>query len=374
MGPTSRTVSRWLAWSVVVVLGLIEVRYYLKYHLIGTDFLLTIYHPAQAVLHGRTPYGNPLVITPLRGSVYPPSAFVGVAWLGFLPQGVAIALWEVVEFLAATATLWVLGVRDLRCYALWLLTPMVLATALFGNATILIILLFAILWRWRDNAIVAAAALTAAIAIKLFVAPMIIWLLFRGRFRAAAYTALATPFFILGAWAAIGFSAIGRYVSILSANDHLWGRDGPFLQSLVMQVGGSSLLAGVLGALAATALIAAAYFVGDLSAFTLTVAASILLAPVAWIGYLGLLVIPVAVLRPRFSPLWLVYLVGTYAHWWKSPLGFASAELSSCTLVLFAAVVAVVLTTSRENVPSGSQAPSGGKENLSVRVSPLSAV
>ena len=46
---------------------------------------------------------------------------------------------------AAAATLVVLGVRDRRCYVLWLLNSAVLATAVTGNATAIIGLCIALL-------------------------------------------------------------------------------------------------------------------------------------------------------------------------------------------------------------------------------------
>lgn len=148
--------------------------------------------------------------------------------MGLLSRDAAVTAWLLLMSAAACATLLILGVRDLRCFGLWLLTPMMLSTLAIGNATILVILFVAILWRWRDTPRVAAAALTAAIATKLFVAPLIVWLIATKRYRAAVLTAIGTPAVILTAWAIIGFSAIGRYASILSANADIFSDDGPY--------------------------------------------------------------------------------------------------------------------------------------------------
>src|SRR5262249_56298577 len=111
------------------------------------------------------------------------------------------------------------GVRDPRCYALWLLTPMMLSTIAIGNATTLVIFLAAALWRWRDSPWLAAGALVAAIATKLFVAPLVVWLIVTRRYRTAALTLAGVPLVILSAWGLIGFAAVDRYGSILSATN-----------------------------------------------------------------------------------------------------------------------------------------------------------
>lgn len=336
-----------MTWFVLLGCGLLlfawgEIAEIVSHHGIGSDFAGTIYHPAQAVIHGRTPYGNPRDPGPLAGSVYPPSAFLAFFWIGLLGHDAAVGVWLAVLVGAACATLYVLGVRNLRCYALWLLTPMVLSTIAIGNATMLVILLVAVVWRYRDTPWAAAIALTAAVAMKLFVAPLVIWLIVTRRYRAALLTAVCTPVVVLAAWAVIGFSAIGRYPSILSANTKVFSSSGPYLQGLLLQLHGSSSVALGAGVIAAAALLVVAWFSDDLGCFTLAICAAIVLSPVAWIGYAGLLVIPLAVIWPRWSPAWLL-LLGTYIHWYNSPLHYRSPALSLSTLALLAIIVVVIL-------------------------------
>jgi alpha-1,2-mannosyltransferase len=340
-----------LGWAsvgaLVGALAVGEIAAIAGHHGLGSDFAGTFYHPAEAVAHGRSPYADPRVAGPLAGSVYPPSAFVPIVWIGLLPRSVAVAIWIGSLAIAAAGTLWILGIRDARLYALWLFTPMMLTTTAIGNGTVLVVFLSAVLWRWRDSPRTAAVALSGAIAIKLFVAPMIVWLLITKRYRAAALTLLATPVLVICSWAVIGFSALGRYPSILTANRAVFGRDGPFVQQLVLQLGGRSVIALVAGIIAGTALLVGAVYVGDVGGFALAAAASVVLAPVAWIGYLGLLVSPLAALWPRVSAAWLVLLVGTYAHWYYTPLAYKSVGLSLYTLGVFAAVLGMILSADR---------------------------
>jgi hypothetical protein len=337
-----RTVTAVLAIWVLVLFAVLEVLGIVGNHGIGSDFAGTVYHPAQALVHGHVPYGDPRLPGPLAGSVYPPSAFVPFFWLGFLGSAGAVAIWILLMAASAVGTLAVLGVRDLRCYALWLLTPMMLSTIAIGNATILVIFLVAVLWRFRDRPWIAAGTLVAAIAMKLFAAPLVVWLIATKRYRAATLTVVGVPLVILSSWAVLGFAAIDRYSSILSANDRIYAPAGPYLQGLVLQLHQPSRLALAAGVAVALILLAGAWFAGDLGGFTLAACAAIILSPVAWIGYMGLLVIPLAARWPAWSRAWLL-LLGTYVSWYWFPLPFRSPELSACTLLLLALVGAVVL-------------------------------
>ena len=67
-----------MAFLVVLAVDeLLEIR---AASLFASDFRVTLWEPARAVVHGTDPYANPQ-------SVYPPSAFVPLAWLGALPFG-----------------------------------------------------------------------------------------------------------------------------------------------------------------------------------------------------------------------------------------------------------------------------------------------
>lgn len=331
-----------LGGLAVLVLAAGELAGIVSNHGIGGDFLAGIYEPARAVVHGVVPYGDPRLAGPLRESVYPASAFVPFAWIALLGHDGAVASWLVLMTAAAAATLRVLGVRDLRCYALWLLTPMMLSTIAIGNATVLVVFLVALVWRYRDRPLIAGLSLAGAIGLKLFAAPLVVWLIATKRYRAAACATVGAAAVILGAWATIGFAAIGRYPSILSANDHLWSPNGPYLQGLLQQLHVSSRLALGAGVVAAALLLIGAWFVSDIGAFALAACAAIIISPVAWIGYAGMLVVPLAVVSPQWSRVWL-FLAGTYISWYYSPIPFKTPGLSVCTLGLVAAIVAVVL-------------------------------
>ena len=55
----------------------------------------------------------------------------------------------------------------------------------YGNLTVLLVLPLALAWRYRDRARVVGLAVGVAVAAKLFVWPLVVWLLLTRRFRAA---------------------------------------------------------------------------------------------------------------------------------------------------------------------------------------------
>jgi hypothetical protein len=315
------------------VLAVAEIGALTHFGRFATDGTATILDPALAVRHGNSPYGTP--------TVYPPSAFLPLVPLVLLPWAVAKVVWVLLLLLAATATLWVLGVRDWICYAIWLLNPATLSTIFIGNATILVGLCAALTWRYRRSARTAGLALAGAISTKLFAAPLCLWLIMTRRYRAAVGAGLASTILIAAAWAAIGFDSVSRYPAILNRDTDVCRLRSPFLQGLVIQLGGSGTAAST-AALVATLmlLIAATRRHDEIASFAMVAAAAVLLSPVSWVGYGVLLVIPLAVRQPRYGGGWLL-LMGLSVHFWWSPLPFGTPALSLVTIVIYGAVTVV---------------------------------
>lgn len=334
-----RSTAVWAAvGAVLLLMAAVEIVEIARHDFFANDFRVTLWEPAHAVLQGNDPYGD-------AGSVYPPSAFVPLVPLGALPFDVAAAVWVTVSLAAAAATLAVLGVRDWRCYLLWLLNSAVLSTAMTGNATVIVGLCLALLFRYRGRA-GGPVALAVAIAVKLFVAPMVLWLAFTGRVRAAALACVSAAVFAAVAWKTIGFEGLSGYPDQLTDNNRRFSDDGPLVQGLVQQLGGSGRVALLVG-LSVAAVCAFAAWVrrdDDVVSFALILAAAIVASPIAWVGYATLLFIPLAARTPRFTPAWLLLLGFSYAHWWHSPFMFGTAPLSIATIAMTALALAAVVT------------------------------
>ena len=80
--------------------------------------------------------------------------------------------------------------------------------------------------------------------------------------------------------------------------------------------------------------------------FTLAVAASLALAPIVWLDYYALAIVPLALARPRLSAIWFLPLL----TWGLPSSGIAAPELWGVGRVL--CVFAVVLLVSVRNEPS----------------------
>ncbi len=103
-----------------------------------------------------------------------------------LPVPVASALVAVAMLALVGLTLYVVGVRDARCYAAALLWVPAISGVLLSNVSIPLAFALAVLWRYRDAIWPPAAALGLAVSAKLLLWPMYVWMLATRRLRAAA--------------------------------------------------------------------------------------------------------------------------------------------------------------------------------------------
>src|SRR5689334_8801303 len=110
--------------GAVVFLGVIPIglaAYYVAFvarDALGVDFRSAFWPAARDVLHGESPY-PPLTreaLSTATAFVYPPIIAIALAPVGLLPVGVATALAVATAFGSLVGALWVLGVRDWRCY------------------------------------------------------------------------------------------------------------------------------------------------------------------------------------------------------------------------------------------------------------------
>src|SRR5262245_1996514 len=128
------------------------------------------YAAAGAVVRGASPYQAD-VSREWLGFVYPPLLAWLLTPLTLLPVTTAVSVWAALTVLFVVAALWILGVRDWRCYPLALLSPFARETIEFGAIDGLLLLTVALTWRYRDAPVRAAAASGFTIALKLFLWP-----------------------------------------------------------------------------------------------------------------------------------------------------------------------------------------------------------
>ena len=273
---------------------------------------------AEDVLAGRSPY-PPVDAVVLAGQdqfVYPAPAALLVAPLGLLPLPAAQVVWLVLSVCALGGALHLLGVRDRRCYALAAICPPVTTSVLIGTLTPFLVLGVAVAWHYRERALVVGLAVAALIATKLFLWPLLVWLLATRRFHAAALAAASSATACLVAWAAIGFDGLRDFRELLATLSDLLQGKGYSLTALGLSFGLEPTAARTAATVAGVALLvlvaAFAHRRRDQAAFVIALAAALALSPIVWLHYFALLLVPIAVSRPRLAPPWLV-LLGFFA-------------------------------------------------------------
>ena len=176
-----------------------------QHHAFGIEFLGNLWRPARDVLAGRSPYHPARVAGALAGlraghpppglalAVYPaypaPALLLGLPF-AHVSGHVAAWLWMVVLLASSFGALRLMGVRDWRCYGAAALSITLLSAVMLGSVTPLMLLGAAAAWRYRDRWRACALAVASLIALKLILWPLVVWLWFTGRRRAAA-TSLA---------------------------------------------------------------------------------------------------------------------------------------------------------------------------------------
>jgi hypothetical protein len=165
-------------------------------------------------------------------------------------------------------------------------------------------------WRYRDRT-VAGVPVALAAAAKLFLWPMLVWLLVTRRFRAFA-ASIATIGATLALWAAIDPGGMRRYPETVRLLNDVQRWKSYSVQSLFISLHAShfasEVAAGAAVAAAALGLVLLRRH-GDRATFASAVVAALVATPILWTHYLVLLLAPIAVARPRLAPLWLLPLV-----------------------------------------------------------------
>ena len=346
----------WYAWLALLPLALVVfvVQSIRDGHdAWAIDFNGNFREPAQEILRGTSPY-HPGELVRVRAAVeggaspidysngvfaaYPaPSLLFGVPFT-VLPYAVAAWLWFGLVLAAGGAALFLAGVRDRLVYGAALLAPPVIGSLYYGAIDLVLMLGLAACWRWRDHAGRAGLALGAIIAFKLVALPVVFWLVATRRFRAAALALAVAGGLALGGWAVIGFDGLTDYPHLLSLLTDIESARGYSAVAVAIALGAGTGLAAWAPYALGGSLLAALWVVArrgaraDAATFLLGVLAALAFSPIVWQHSTALLLVPLAVLQPRFGPIWTLPLL-----FWLAPDGPEIAEpfqLLVCVLVV----------------------------------------
>jgi Glycosyltransferase family 87 len=279
-------------------------------HKLAYDFDRAYTPAIHHVLHGMSPYGpsTAAALSSHTAFVYPPlGAFLG-APLALFPAHTADILVTVLAALTVPAILLLVGVRDWRCIGASLLWLPTISAIHLGTVSLPMALGVALMWRWRDRPLRAGVVLGLVIALKLFLWPLVVWLAITRRYKAAAVSVVSGTILVLVPWIPLGGAGLLSYPHRLNVLTGLEAKLGFSPAALLAHLGVGWSAAEAVGYALGISLLVWAYRRrnDEAGALALICAASLLLTPILWPNYLVIMLVPLAVLRPRFGIEWLL--------------------------------------------------------------------
>ena len=345
-----------VVFAVAITVGVVALS--ANAGLLAWDLRFAYLPAAEAVLDGESPY--PALDDPIledqKGYVYPPQLLLALVPLTPIPVDVAALLVTAALLGLLGLTLRVLGIRDVRCYAAALLWVPAVSGVLLANVSIPLALAVAVAWRYRDAVWQPAWALGLAVSAKFLMWPLFVWTVATRRFGATSWALIIGIAVTFGAWAVIGFDGLTEYPDLLRRLSEIQaersysivgmaataGLGDAVGQALTVLVGGGLLVGCVLFARRGD----------DPRSFTCAVAATLALSPIVWLHYLVVLLVPMAIARPRFSLLWLLPVL-----LWVSPRPGYAEGFQTFVPLLAAAILVTVLLVRPQRRESTSVAP-----------------
>ena len=268
---------------------------------VALDFHYELYPEAKLVLQGDNPY--PPADSDLSdgtNNIWPIAAVIPIAPLTLLPPAVADWTMTFLVLACLAGTLWVLGVRDWRVYGVTLLWPPVISAYQTANATLPLCLLCALAWKYRERRWLPGVAIGAALAVKFFLWPLTLWLAAIGRLRSSATSVVIAGASLL---LILPFVAIGTYIDLLRNLSDTFDDQSYTIYAFLLDVGAPSQVARAVTVAVGGVMLASAWRRRSLG---LAIGAALVLSPIVWLHFFALLIVPLAIARPRFSPAWLL--------------------------------------------------------------------
>jgi hypothetical protein len=219
----------------------------------------------------------------------------------------------------------VLGVRDYRIYGAVALWPATINAIQTANLTLPLCLLAALTWRLRRHVWAAGVPLGAALALKFFLWPLVVWLVAVRRWAAAAIACVLAAASLL---LVLPFSDLGDYLRLLNNLSDTFDGLSYTPYALLVDLGAPDGLAKTVTLAAGLVVLALTW---RRRSFTLAIAAALVLSPIVWLHFFALLSLPLALAWPRFSAWWLLplalwFVPGTHnGRPWQTALALAVA-------------------------------------------------
>jgi hypothetical protein len=156
---------------------------------------------------------------------------------------------------------------------------------------------------------------------------------------------------VLASWAVIGFSGFTTYPDLLRRLEESVGDDSLTAYIVGLDLGLPSGVARAVWLALGLGLLGGVVLLGrrrdERAAFVLAIATSLALTPIVWLHYFALLVVVVAVSRPRLGIVWFVPLAMVVSPGGGHPTPFETLW----TVAVAAATIALALRETRRSVP-----------------------
>jgi Glycosyltransferase family 87 len=323
--------------AVVAVVGLVALPLLLYIVMLQTfwdrgelsiDLTQTLLPAAREIADGYSPY-------PAYG--YPPLVAFALTPLTLVPSPELV--WTMVLLFLLPASLWVLRVRDWRCYGAAFLWGASFHAVQTGNVTIPLLFLTALAWRTRDSVYTGVWG-GLAVATKIICWPLAVWLASTRRLGAAVMLVLVAGGVTFGLWGLLGFSGLIDYPSSLDKLEAAQTGSSYTIRALLEDLGIPGLGQVVWYGLVLFVLVwcvIAGRRRDDRLSFSLAVLACVVASPIVWLHSFVLLLAPVAIYRPRLGIVWVLPAL----LWFGS--GTGNGEVWQTALVLAVAGLTFVL-------------------------------
>ena len=263
--------------------------------------LVVFLRAGHDVLHGSNPFtpnDDPFLWSG-HAFVYPWLAAFGFAPLSVLPHDLALAACYLVGVVSMVVGARLLGVRSPGVTSALLVAAPVVRNAELGAVNALFFLAGAALWRWRDRPWVVAVTVVVLVGTKLFLAPLLVWVvLTRSRWCAVLTTGSLAVFFAVSF--GLGPVSLPSYLhsmGLLSDHEALGSSSLRHLCALLLP--GSQALVPVVVAL--LVLLQAVLRRDDRVLFVGCLVTGMALTPIFWTHYVVLGLLGLLVVRPRWT-------------------------------------------------------------------------
>ena len=299
-GPVSALFLIWMMWRV------------LRGSAPAFDFRHAYWTAGHRVLIGHSPYAwTASQFRHYLAFVYPALSAVAFTPMALFSRAFGSYLFTFASVGLVPLTLWLMRVRDWRVYGVALLWLPVCDGWMTANESLFLACGLACLWRWRDRPWASGLAVAVMISLKPLMWPLALWLIATRRWRASAHALAYGVVLNVAAWSVVGFGQIGPYLHAAAVDTADSWRTGFGVPALLGHFG-AGRTTGIVAMLALSAvLVGAVLYSGiiqrdQVRALILAIALMLVSSPLVWSHYIVLLLVPLALLRPRLGWVWLL--------------------------------------------------------------------